>query len=560
MANKTQTIRIESIFGGKSPLTHFSQSDQFLDSINIDPARSIGIRNSGEPLDDLNIPESSGMIMPVVVQGLRNSSFIDQRPVFLVNNPKRGDVYAYGALGSVYVVYTDGSSSETAGALSDGGSMSGVGISGGGLACGAGYYDNYIYFAKNTTVARYGPLDGTPAFDGNFWAGTLGLTELTHDSNRIYYPIDSLADSYPQHVMHRHNDGRLYIVDIVNGSGVLHYIETTKSSTEGDTNNGSKYNAIDFGFGLIPTAIESYGSDLVIALFESQSDPGFSNGNRGQKARIAIWDTTSASMNFITNNEFPDEFISAMRNVNGTIFIASGQRLSRGTRISRYIGGYSFEEVLFVQEGHPPYPGALISEAGRLIFGSKVIYSLGLNNRAVGNGIFKFQHTGAAYNDTSNTYSLLSYPLSDFATEAILAGWEATIPGPSGTGVDIIGGGTSGTVSGYQAHWYSQIYKVGSPFKITRIRVPLPEKLEASVGISFSIYTDDGNTSYSLTAINSTNWGTNTSMLTFRPQNAVGDNNFFLAFTWTDTEKKPIGLPITIEYELLDVDTAYQYA
>lgn len=547
MARDVHQIRIDSILGGQSLSSHLSAKDQFLYSVNIDP--SLSISNSIAQTSGIrSYSNSSSLIHPVAVANVVSSSTM-QVPAFIVPNPKNDIYYVYGSGGSVY---THSPALGDFTALSDGGSMSNV------TNCGAAYYDNYIYFSKDTTVARYGPLlGGTPAFDGDYWVGTLGKTQLTDYSTFIN---DWAAnDSYPQHIMHRHSDGRLYFADRLGSQASLNYISTTKTTVEGDTNNGSTYSALSFGYGLYITAIESLGSNLVIALYENQGNTA-NNAQRGQRAKIAIWDTNSQNFNFITNNEFPDELISAMKNINGTLYLASGNRWHGGFRVSHYVGGYSFEEDTYISTGQPPFSGAMLGNSERLIFGSDAIYSLGLSKSGLSRGLFKYQ---TSINQMKGViYSLAFDCFENFTNQGFLAGWYNVVTGTS-QGLDIInptaGGGYFGT-GNYATPgsvWASQIFKIGQPFKITKINIPLAQALDSGSTIIPTIFFDSFEGSKTLTTINSSNYGTNRQMITLRPINLTADSNFFLELQWTGTSLAVVSLPITIEYELLDVDTAY---
>lgn len=546
MAKNRIQVKIESILGGIAKLTHFPQYGEFSDSVNIDPSIS-----DYSSFYSAGLRSSVGVLYPITVSNILTSTTITQDPMFLVNNPKTGDVYVYGGRGSIYVGYADGQDLSE-GAISDAGEMTGVSST----PCGSAYYDNYIYFAKDTTIARYGPLDGTHTLNGNYWAGTLGKTQLTADNN-FYLPIDGNSDSYPQHVFHVHSDGKLYFTDIVGGSGSISYIATKKTTVEGDTDNGSTYDRLRFGPGLIPTCMESYGENLVIALFESIVSPGFSNGTRGKPARIAIWDTVSEKYNIITNGEFFDEHITAMKNVNGTLYIASGSRLRNGYRISRYLGGYSFEQIAFINDGFAPYPGAIVSDSGRLLFASTSVYSYGLRNNLSPNALFKYNHSGTDEGAFEvNTYSMIQYPGRE---NSFMSGWST---GNNSRGIDEIGGYDT-AVYGTGPHtpvFKSQIFTTETVCKITKISIPLLKLLDNYGGtssITVKIYIDDSWYPNTIGTITSASYGTSTQRITLRPTNMTIDHSFYLSFEWGGTEYTPISLPIIIELEPIDVDTAW---
>src|SRR3990167_8080265 len=412
-----------------------------------------------------------------------------------------------------------------------------------------------MYFARSTTVARYGPLNGTPSWTTDYWGNSLGKTALVD----IDYPSDNEAGlDYPNHVMHRHSDGRLYFVDVVDNAGTIHYIKTTKTSVEGDTDGGSKYNALQVGYGLWPTAMESYGSDLVIAFSEAQN-----NATTSQlRAKIAFWDTNSQSVNKITWVEFPDAIVSALKNVNGVLYVFSGNSVANGFRVSRFVGGYTFEEVYFSEDGQTPLAGAVDGTSVRLFFGSATslpvdsacLYSYGLQKASLGSGVFCI--SGATGSTNGQAVSSIYVSPRQFSEPSINIGWTDGINGGYTAGVDKALA-LSSQYGNTKTAWLSKTFRIGQPFKITKIRIPLAQALSSTKSVVPKIYFDDGVGSSTLVTINSTNFGTNRKSIVIRPENLTADNDFFLELTWTGTSFCAISLPITIEYELLDVDSAY---
>ena len=121
---------------------------------------------------------------------------------------------------------------------------------------------------------------------------------------------------------------------------------------------------MDLGYGIWPTDIDSYGTDLVIAAYEGNTTSG---NTKGKKAKIFFWDTTSASFN--KEVELPDPLCSALENVNGVLYAFCGNPKSEGVRVLRFIGGYSYEEVGYLADSQPPFPGATAHILSRVLFG-----------------------------------------------------------------------------------------------------------------------------------------------------------------------------------------------
>lgn len=548
MSAEKRTIRIESILGGHAPMTHFAAPDQFRSSLAINPSLPI----TDSRTDSFGIA-SSGLLRPVASKAY--TGYSGSRVNWLRGARGTTTIFVYDNVSSAYTITPNGTAAT---ALSDAGTLSG------GEGNGLAYYDNYIYFATATNITRYGPLDGVPGFVPSYWTGTLGKTALTNTA----YPTLRLQSGFllkmPNHVMHRHSDGRLYIADVVDNKGTIHFIQTTKTTVEGDTDNGSTYNKVQVGYGLVPTCLESYGSDLAIALYErsgASSGAGHTSArDTTTRAKIAFWDTTATNVNKITWVEFPDQIITAMKNLNGILYVFSSSiETGSGFRVSRFVGGYSFEEVYSSGVGNPPFPSGVDGTSKRLIFGSKTVipenrgcvYSLGLENN-VSSGLY---NVASATGGSSTAVIAVMLPGgehldADMGFDTPIYAWDES-------------GGTKGidytnNVTDYNdtvQEWWSQMYRIGQPFKITKIRIPLAQAVAANMTVTPKIYTDEGYTVYTLTEINNTN-DSGLYNIVRRSDSAgkpiLGQHNFWLELRWTGSALCVVGLPITIEYELIE--------
>ena len=534
------TIKIESILGGHAPTTHFAAEDQFRASLGIDPSM---------PIDNEDVSASviaSGLIRPVGV--LASTDLLTAAPLWIVQSPKAttntASYFVLDAIGSLHV--TTGSSGVTN--LADGGTLST------GTGNGCTYYDNFLYIAKDTDIARYGPLNGAigPEFNGTYWTGTLSKTALVNTT----YPSDLYVNEpYPNHFLHRHSDGRLYIADVVGNRGTIHYIQTASTTYEGDTDAGSTYNKVQVGYGLWPMAMESYGSELVIAFNEAPyiTPPPDMN----PRSKIAFWDTLSTNVNKITWREFPDSLVTAIKNVGGVLYFFSSSLNARGFRITRYVGGLNFEEVAYWETGRTPFPGAVDAVGNSLVFGGHTlipeeaacVYSLGLHKPGLTNGLFNIARD--PINQTTATVtSLIAGGRSGWLNQQGLI---------FGTYKDAASGRINDTnqkaisTTGPPV-WWSKTYRIGQPFKITKIRIPVPKNNNTGdKEVVPKIYVDGGANSFVLTRLNYTDFSPETYYcFTLRPTNVTGQSEFWLELRWPTAGIMTVGLPITIEYELTD--------
>lgn len=547
MADNRRTIRIESILGGFSRYTHFANSDEYHSALGIDPLADASVDYTLTGLSYIgNRP--SGLIVPTATNYAGTTSTTGS-PRWILGQPKGLTYfYVYDNVGSVYSMSSSITPLTGIGDLNDGGTATGN---------GAAYYDNYLYFARDTSIARYGPLDGTPAFTDDYWVTTLSKTALTE----FYLPgITTNVGTYPNHVLHSHSDGKLYIADYVGSQGTIHFIQTSKTTVEGDTDAGSTYDALNFGYGLKITAMETYGEMLVIALYD-----GASNESNPRKAKLAFWDTTSANANSITWNEFPDNFISSIRNVNGVLYVFSRGPEQLGFRVSRVLGSNSFEEVAYIGYGYAPPHGAT-SVGKRLMFTSRTmspenaagVWALGVPSNP--NALHNILRVEAQYSEDTGVPKPTALLAHSHAFEFMTSN-DGPIVGYSSNSQNQYSGILARAAIGslFSANpnslWVSQIYRVGQPFKILSIRIPVVEQLASSDTFTVGIKTDGGEgQSYSYQITGSAD-GTNKLSYVVRPSALVGDNDFFITLT-IDSDVS-ISLPITITYELLDIETNY---
>ena len=546
MDKKVNKVVFDSILGGQGDFSEFQGKGQYRSSLGIDPFMPI--------LDSLsNISDRpSGLLRPA--PSTQNSgTSINDTVMWIESNPKTQDVFVYDHQGSLYTVQADSINTFTS--LSDGGSLSNS------IGNGAAYYDNYIYLSKNTTIARYGPLDGTPSFNGDYWGTTLGKTALTQSTE---YPLHAfLGIYYPFHVLHRHSDGRLYIADTIGGRGSISYISTSKTTVEGDTDNGSTYNILTLPQNFLPTAMASYGSQLAIAVFEGPSTT-IGNSQSKKKAKILLWDTSSQNYNTITNDEFPDQFISSIRNVNGVLYVISADLGSSGFRISRYIGGYSFQEVKKVYSGEAPFHGGTSGIGDNLYIASYTTSPINASS------VYAYVPGTNSLHNILNIKTGASYSASALCTDlsknmrrrTVLASYSTGSPGGTNNGL-VHNYNSSADYSTNNQYWWSPVVTVGQPFKIRKLRLSIPNILTANMSIIPSFWCDGHAQSVIMPTINSTNYGTRAQTFVLRPVHTSGtasqtnDYSFWLELKWTGSENCPIALPIEVEYELLDIDSAF---
>lgn len=229
------------------------------------------------------------------------------------------------------------------------------------------FVDNEIITDTSTGSSMVNRTDASLIVD-NVWKGaTLGTqTALTNTKYPTFRGVDM-----PNHVAHNHSDGSLYFCDFKNGQGYIHRINTRTVTNEGDTNGStvpSLYNALDLPFGFYPTDLTNYGTDiLIIGIYQTDTTT-----NQGRSAAV-IWDPTNTSSFHTGPIPFADPIASAVLNANGTVYIWTGNA-QNGVRLSIYNGGVSVRELVFQEEGLPPYAGAIDSFGNRVVWGGHATY------------------------------------------------------------------------------------------------------------------------------------------------------------------------------------------
>lgn len=505
-----QPFTIESIFEGHSATQNFSSKGQFAGSIGIDPDM---------PVSDSE-KKISGYLRPTAMEKF-SSTTITNTPLWLVTNPKDTNTYVYDSGGKVYSVDSDLAVT----ALNSGTALTSS------SGNGSDYYDNYIYLAKNTDICRYGPLNGTASFTQTYWTGTLSKTALTDTT----YPTIN-GQEMPNHVMHRHTDDKIYVCDVLSSNkGAIHYVKTTKTTVEGDTDDGSSHTALDFDYGYYPTSIETYETQLVVALIE-----GTATGSKQKPASLTFWDTTSAVFDKIIQIEFPDPLITAMKNINGALYVWSGNA-NGGVRLSRFYGGYSYEELFYFEDGYPPLQGAVDGEMNRVVWGgittypesSVGVFARGSRSAKLGTGIHNILKSTSA-GDNGFVSCLKYVQTTGNSVRQPIVGWKDD----SGQGLD-----KSSTTYGTSV-WRSEVFRVGRPFQLRKLRIPLAQAVGANMTATVKVLTDNGSTTHTLTTINNTNFPNSERVISLYPE-IEGEQDFIIEIRWTGSALMTVALPIS---------------
>ena len=523
------TFRIESIFEGQSSTQYFGSENQFNTSVAIDPDLPIG--------SDV---KTSGMLVPTRYEKFSGTE-IDGFPNWIVTQPKTTNSFVYTSAGKLHSF----NSSLVMRATDEKSTALPISITGG-AGNGTAYYNNFIYLAEATDVSQYGGMDqgASIALTENVWTGAK-LGSLAALTNTTYPSIRGTP--IPNHPMHVHGDNSCYFGDVVDGQGVLHKIRTTKTTIEGDTNDTSVFNALDLPFGFFPTDIESWGTDIVIAAIQT-TDTTINQG----RAAIFVWEPTNVDSFYRGPIYLPDPLVTAMSNINGVVHIWSGNSVN-GVRISRYIGGDTIEEIVYLEEGVPPFAGAVDALGSRLVFGGYTTYpvasasvlSFGSKRRDLPRGLHNIVKTTSA-GATPMVFSTKFVQQDSNVAPKLVVGWGDG----SAKGLD-----KTSTSATFGSVFRSGMMRIGKKFEIKQVRIPLGAAVAANMTITPKLFFDDASSSVTLTAINDTNFTNSERKIIYKNpelKSARGENNVFLELTWTGTVALPVTLPIEIDITTFD--------
>lgn len=460
----------------------------------------------------------------------------------------------------VYVYTTDGSfvrytlSGTTYGTETD------LGTPTSGAGNGMAYYNNYLYLATPTDISRYGPLDGAASLVNTVWTGaTLGSLTALSDTTYPTFAAGAVLKN-PNHAMHVHKDGFLYFCDVISasfattalqGRGCLHRISTNKTTNEGDTNNGSAYNVLTLPPGWIPVDIESYGNDLAIIAMPGTNLTALTL-QRGTSA-LFLWDTfSSIPYKQVT---LPDPIASALQNVNGNLYVFSGNTV-QGTRVSVYSGGEGVDQVVLLSDSMTPMAGAVDALGDKVYFGGfnsypapvltqqACVYSLGSKN----NELSRSALHSPAVTTLGSTAPVTTAVKMTFMGNMIRPSVLFAFADSADSGI------CSFKTSNTQAASFRQRWEIGKPFSVRSLRISLDQAVSSGVIITPTLLVDNNSSSQILTTINNTNFSGKTTIAFKRPEITLnGIENLTLQLAFTGTVAASVVFPIEIELDVYDV-------
>ena len=269
----------------------------------------------------------------------------------------------------------------------------------------------------------------------------------------------------------------------------------------GYSNTNSDENLVQLTSGLKPIAISNYGYDLGIIAY------------KGNEARMLLWDTLAYAP--YRSIGLPYNLASAIHTHNGDLFVFGGK--DRMT-IGRYIGGETIEEVFHCDHSLLPLQGAVKSNNGRILIGTKQTYP---EERGC---IWSY---GTIATMPDRLHPIISNPtqitaISDDYSSSDGLYKEAT--------------------SGYNSIFRSQVYNFSQPFTIKEINLSLSDNNKT--GVKAILHYDNDRITDEHTIVleeNSRNF-------VIYPEHR-GTTNFYLEILIKGEDFVSVNLPIRIAYE-----------
>ena len=257
-----------------------------------------------------------------------------------------------------------------------------------------------------------------------------------------------------------------------------------------------------------------------------------------------LWDTTSVS--FYDQISLPDPLTTALLNVNGVVWIWGGNAVN-GVRVSIYSGSDTITEEVYLQEGTPPFQGAVACLGNQVSWGAWTTYP------TTSASVFSFDgalHNTAVSTSNGTNQNVTAIKFAQQSSEVmpqLVMGWG----NDSGYGIDALS-----STKAYKAVWRSDMININRSFKINRIRFGLGDVIQAGVQIQPNVYFDDQSVQIQLDPVNTTYFQGRYVIYKVEDFGGVSaQNNFMLEFQIGGTYFMPILLPIEIEYELFADET-----
>ena len=272
--------------------------------------------------------------------------------------------------------------------------------------------------------------------------------------------------------------------------------------------------------------------------------------NQGHSA-LFFWDTTSPS--FTRKVPISEPLTTALSYQNGSLYGWSGS-LGGGVRFWRYAGGNSIQTLKYIEEGMPPFAGAVENYGNRVLWGafttypdsSASVFAYGSKSDLFPRGL----HNIARSTVTATSSNGLVTALKNVQQNGTFP--KYVIGATDGTNYNLDKQGTT-----YQTTFYrSPVFNIGSSFQVQNVSLRFAQAIGANMTLVPKLVFDNESTVSTGTTINSTNYSSSQRFIPLTSTNfdtgVSGKNNFYLELKWSGTALLSVILPIEIEIEVLE--------
>lgn len=299
-------------------------SEHFFRGIGTPYDVSMGLFEKAEGIDFLR---AYGLLMSGYIATDLDSggSVVGDKILWLLPYPETSKCYGYGRAGKIYSINmsTDAPTLLQTTSNSEG--------------QGAEIYKDYLIYAQDTQVGKYGPLSGTPAFDDD---GISGATQLTDLSN---------------HQVSIGADGRCYVAD----GNELNSFSLIDGPPSSDWSTGDFVLPSDFN-------IVAHINDGRYHVIAATRYPGGLYGTR--EIKIFYWDYLDANT-WVREYTIPEADISALKKKGDWVYVFSKWAIHKFS--------FSYSPQIVVTEGSgitnlycEAKQGAVDEWKGHLLWGS----------------------------------------------------------------------------------------------------------------------------------------------------------------------------------------------
>jgi len=307
------------------------------------------------------------------------------------------------------------------------------------------------------------------------------------------------------------------------GSTVAYF----ESFSQGENVGMVDFNTVRLPIDYYPTSLSNIGTDISILAIKSHDD----TINQGHSS-LFLWDTFDST--FYREIKLPFPNATALLTHNGFPFLWGGD--TRGYSFSLYRGGDQIDELYYVDDGLPPFAGAVHGENNRVLWGTNTTYpevsgsimAFGSRNGLLPKGVHNIART-------PNNKQVTSFALATKGLNNIVIGSEDLLAQS---------GGNANSV------FRTNLYSIPRKFNVKSVAFTIAGGVTENTDITITTYVDNETLTKSVNVVNSDNYEIGTKKIVVYPD-LQGEANFFIELKWTDSNT-PIQLPLKIQVTQLE--------